>query len=68
LSMALDLVEKEGRILLSTNCSSLKDRALEVLARYCLKSSRRTASYHREPPLLDFPPRTGATTLWLTLH
>jgi 23S rRNA (cytosine1962-C5)-methyltransferase len=68
LLMALELAEKESRILISTNCGSLNERDLEVMARFCLKSSRRGASFHRERPLPDFPPRTGATTLWLTLH
>jgi 23S rRNA (cytosine1962-C5)-methyltransferase len=68
LQMALDLAEGEGRVLLSTNCASLNERALEVMARFCLKTSRRAGRFHREPPLPDFPPRTGATTLWLTLR
>ncbi len=68
LLMALDLAEREGRVLLSTNCATLNERALEVMGRFCLKSSRRAGSFHREPPLPDFPPRTGATTMWLTLR
>ncbi len=68
LSMALELAERESRILISTNCTSLNERALEVMARFCLKSARRAGSFHREPPLPDFPPRTGATTIWLTLR
>ena len=36
---ALDLVERDGHVLLSTNCSTLREHALEVMARYCLKSS-----------------------------
>ena len=68
LQMALDLAAGEGRILLSTNCASLNERTLEVMARFCLKTARRAGTFHREPPLPDFPPRTGATTLWLTLR
>lgn len=68
LMMALELAEREGRILISTNCASLSERTLEVMARFCLKSSRRAGSFHREPHLSDFPPRTGATAIWLTLR
>jgi 23S rRNA (cytosine1962-C5)-methyltransferase len=65
---ALEVVERDGRILLSTNCSSLRERALEVMARFCLKATRRAGTFHQEPPLADFPPRVGAATLWLTLR
>lgn len=68
LQMALELVESGGRILLSTNCASLNERALEVMARFSLKSARRSGKLHREASLPDFPPRTGATTVWLTLQ
>jgi len=65
---ALEVAERDGKILLSTNCSSLQERALEVMARYCLKATRRAGTFHQEPPLADFPPRAGAATLWLTLR
>jgi 23S rRNA (cytosine1962-C5)-methyltransferase len=65
---ALEVAERDGKILLSTNCSSLQERALEVMARYCLKATRRAGTFHQEPPLADFPPRVGAATLWLTLR
>jgi len=65
---ALEVAERQARILLSTNCSSLQERALEVMARYCLKATRRAGTFHQEPPLPDFPPRVGAATLWLTLR
>src|SRR5467141_2459636 len=42
---ALDLIERDGSILLSTNCSSLRERGLEVMARYCLKVTRRAARF-----------------------
>ena len=57
---ALEVAEREARILLSTNCSSLRERALEVMARYCLKATRRAGTFHREPPLPDFPPGDGS--------
>jgi 23S rRNA (cytosine1962-C5)-methyltransferase len=68
LSLALEVVARDGRILLSTNCSSLNEKALEIMARYCLKVARRAARFHRQPPLPDFPPGTGASTIWLTLR
>ncbi|MFN2507981.1 MAG: class I SAM-dependent methyltransferase [Chthoniobacterales bacterium] len=68
LSHALELAERDSRILLSTNCSTLSERALEVMARFCLKIARRAGSTHSEPPLPDFPPETAARTVWLTLR
>jgi 23S rRNA (cytosine1962-C5)-methyltransferase len=65
---ALEVAERDGKILLSTNCSTLQERALEVMARYCLKATRRAGTFHQEPPLADFPPQVGAATLWLTLR
>jgi 23S rRNA (cytosine1962-C5)-methyltransferase len=65
---ALEVAGREARILLSTNCSSLQERALEVMARYCLKATRRAGAFHQEPSLPDFPSRVGAATLWLTLR
>ena len=66
LMTALDLLERDGRILLSTNYTSLREKGLEVMARYCLKASRRAGKFHRTPPLPDFPPGTAASTIWLT--
>jgi len=68
IAAALEVAERAGRILLSTNCETLDEKALERMARYCLKLSRRAGSLHRQPPPADFPPRTGAKTVWLTLH
>ena len=65
---ALLVAERDAHILLSTNCSALGERALEVMARYCLKETRRAAAFNRPPPLPDFPPRTGARSLWLALR
>ena len=42
--------------------------ALEVMARYCLKATRRAGNFHHESPLPDFPPGVGAATVWLTLR
>jgi len=68
LGHALPLVARDGCILLSTNCSTLRDKGLEVMARYCLKVARRAGEFHRTPPLPDFPPNAGASTIWLCLR
>jgi 23S rRNA (cytosine1962-C5)-methyltransferase len=65
---ALELTERDSRILLSTNCSTLHEHALEVTARYGLKAARRAGTFHRQPPLSDFPPGAGASSIWLTLR
>jgi 23S rRNA (cytosine1962-C5)-methyltransferase len=65
---ALDVTERDSRILLSTNCSTLHDHALEVIARYGLKAARRAGTFHRQPPLSDFPPGARAKSIWLTLR
>ena len=68
LNLALPLVERNGRILISTNCSTLREKGLEVMARYCVKVARKAAQIHRSPPLPDFPRGTGASTIWLALR
>ena len=65
---ALEVTERDSRILLSTNCSTLHEHALEVMARYGLKAARRAGTFHRQPPLSDFPPGAGARSIWLTLR
>ena len=68
LVLALETAEQGGRILLSTNCSDLDARALEQMARYGLKLSRRGGQFHQEGPSPDFPPGVGASTVWLSLR
>ena len=68
LSQALELTGRDGWILLSTNCSTLREKGLEVMARYCLKLAKRAGKFHRTPPLPDFPTNTGASTIWLSLR
>ena len=68
LTSALALAAPRAKILLSTNCTRLSRRALETLARFALKGVRRTADFHTEPPLPDFPADAGAQTLWLFLR
>lgn len=65
---SLELTEPNSHVLVSTNCSTLREHALEVMARYGLKTMRRAGSFHRSPPLPDFPPGTGASSIWLTLR
>src|SRR6188472_840069 len=65
---ALALAERDAHILVSTNCSALGERALKVMARYCLKETHRAAAFHRPLPLPDFPPRMGASSIWLALR
>jgi len=65
---ALQLAERDSHLLLSTNCSALREHALEVMARYCLKVARRAAIFHRPPQLPDFPPGAGASSIWLRLR
>ncbi len=65
---ALEVAERDSRILLSTNCTTLDEHALEVMARFALKASRRAGSLHREPPLREFPAGVGASTVWLSLR
>jgi len=64
----LGLAERDSNVLLSTNCSTLREHALEVMARYCLKVARRAATFHRSSQLPDFPPGAGARSIWLTLR
>jgi 23S rRNA (cytosine1962-C5)-methyltransferase len=65
---ALELAERDSHVLLSTNCSALREHALEVMARYCLKATRRAATFHRSSRLPDFPPDAGASSIWLALR
>jgi 23S rRNA (cytosine1962-C5)-methyltransferase len=65
---ALALAERDAHVLISTNCSTLSEHALEVMARYCLKETRRAARFYRPFSLPDFPFGTGASSIWLALR
>jgi len=68
LASAIEVADRNARLLLSTNCTTLNERALEVVAKFCLKATRRAGSLHAEPAPPDFLPGTGARTVWLTLR
>jgi 23S rRNA (cytosine1962-C5)-methyltransferase len=65
---ALAVAKRDAHVLISTNCSVLGVRALEVMARYCLKQTHRAAAFHRSLPLPDFPSCGGASSVWLALR
>jgi 23S rRNA (cytosine1962-C5)-methyltransferase len=65
---AFDLAGRDSRIFVSTNCSVLREHALEVMARYCLKTAQRAGTFHRQPSLPDFPAGGGASSIWLILR
>jgi len=68
IAVALEVAGPGARILLSTNREPLTEQALERMARYSLKLSRRSGVFHREPSPADFPPGAAARSIWLTLH
>jgi 23S rRNA (cytosine1962-C5)-methyltransferase len=68
IASALEIADRDSKILLSTNCKTLNEPTLERMARYALKLARRTGAFHRELSPVDFPPGTAAKTIWLTLH
>ena len=68
IATALELTQAGSQMLLSTNCETLDERALERMARYSLKLTRRSGSFHRQPAPADFPTGAAAKTVWLTLR
>ena len=68
IAAAMEVSDRDAHILVSTNCETLNEQALERMARYCLKLTRKTGTLHRQPSQADFPPATGARSIWLTLH
>jgi 23S rRNA (cytosine1962-C5)-methyltransferase len=65
---ALALAQRDAHVLISTNCSALSEHALEVMARYCLKETRRAARFYRPLPLPDFPYGREASSIWVALR
>jgi 23S rRNA (cytosine1962-C5)-methyltransferase len=68
LLVALEVAERDAKVLLSTNCTRLTARSLEVMGRFCLKATRRAASFLSTNALPDFPSGAGARSLWLVLR
>jgi len=68
IAAALEIAAAGARILLSTNCETLTESALERMARYALKLGRRSGEFHREPIPADFPPGAAARSIWMTLR
>ena len=65
---ALEVTTRQARILLSTNCTRLDERALEVMARFALKATRRAGNFQPAAALADIPRGAGARSLWLLLR
>ncbi len=65
---ALEVAERDAKIMLSTNCSRLDERVLEVMGRFCLKATRRAGTFQRPSRLPDFPLGVAARSLWLILR
>ncbi len=68
LLLALEVAERDAHILLSTNCTTINDKGLQVMGRFCLKASRRAGDFHNAPPLPDYPRDAGARSVWMTLR
>ena len=68
IAASIEIADRCARILLSTNCEGLDEKALERMSRYSLKLSRRSGVFHREPSPADFPPGVGARSIWMTLR
>lgn len=64
---ALDLAAPRAELLLSTNCTRMTRRALEQIARFCLKARRLGGEFHQPLPLPDVPAEFAAATLWVRL-
>lgn len=64
---ALEVAAPRAKILLSTNCTRLPRRALENIAHFALKATRRAAEFKAGQALPDIPPDVAAQTLWLVM-
>ncbi len=68
LTSALELAAPQARILLSTNCARFTRRSLETVAKFALKLTRMSGSFHNEPEPPDVPFGSNAQTVWLNLR
>ncbi len=64
---SVEIAAPNAAILISTNCTRLNLRTLEAIARFALRTHRRSGEFHLEPTLPDFPEGEGAQTLWVML-
>ena len=65
---AFEVANRDARILLSTNCTRLDERALQIMGRFCLKATRRAGSFQSTAHLPDFPPGVAARSVWMILR
>jgi 23S rRNA (cytosine1962-C5)-methyltransferase len=65
LLLAFEVAAPKAKVLLSTNCTRMNRRTLETIARFCIKATRRSGTFHCEPPLPDLPAAFAAQTLWV---
>ncbi len=65
---ALEVAERNAKILLATNCTKLNERALEVMGRFCLKATRRAGTFQMTARLPDFPAGVAARSIWMILR
>jgi 23S rRNA (cytosine1962-C5)-methyltransferase len=68
IAAVLEVADRGARVLLSTNCETLTEHALERMARYSLRVAQRSGVFDHQPPPVDFPPGAAAQSVWLTLH
>jgi 23S rRNA (cytosine1962-C5)-methyltransferase len=67
LALALEVATPGAKILLSTNCSRMTRKNMELLARGVLRSRRQSADFRSESELEDIPAELAAKTLWICL-
>lgn len=68
LDLALDLAAPGARLLLSTNCTKLQLRDLDIIARGTLKNRNLNGVLTPGPTLPDIPAAAMPTTVWVTLQ
>lgn len=66
-TLALEVAAPGAKILLSVNHSTMKVADLEHAARGALKMAGSSGRFSHAAPLSDFPPGTGAKTVWVEM-
>jgi 23S rRNA (cytosine1962-C5)-methyltransferase len=64
----LEVAERDARILLSTNCTRLDERALQIMGRFSLQATQRAGSFQSTARLPDFPAGVAARSVWMILR